>query len=76
MSTETQEMERPPERWEIEADAAYARGVDAGLRAWHGQWAPEDVRRLMARNERLKDEVRLARRAVRPVLPLSRLGVR
>ncbi len=58
-------MSDKPERWEIEADAAYARGVDAGLRAWHSQWTPEDVHRLMARNERLKDEVRLARRASR-----------
>lgn len=59
--------ERKPERWEVEADAAYSRGVDAGLRAWHEQWSSDVVHRVMARNERLKDEVRLARRAAKSV---------
>lgn len=56
-------MSGKPERWEIEADAAYARGVDAGLRAWHGNWSPEEVRRVMERNERLKLDVVEARAA-------------
>jgi hypothetical protein len=61
-----------PEKWEIEADAAYARGVNAGLRAWHGDWPPEAVHRVMARNERLLDDVRLARRERRLALSLAR----
>lgn len=62
-------MSNPPDRWEIEADAAFARGVDAGLRAWHGEWTPGEVQSLMARNERLKEEVRLARREARAATP-------
>lgn len=60
--------DQPAERWEIEADAAYARGVDAGLRAWHGNWPPDAVRSLMARNERLKADVVAARIARRKAL--------
>lgn len=62
-------MSGKPERWEIEADAAYARGVDAGLRAWHGDWSPEEVRRVMERNERLKLDVVEARAAARSPSP-------
>ena len=58
-------MSGKPERWEIEADAAYARGVRDGLRAWHEEWRPDTVRMLEARVAHLQDEVRLARRAVR-----------
>lgn len=67
------ETNRPTlEKWEIEADAAYARGVNLGLRAWREGWPPEVVHRVMAQNERLLDEVRLARRARRLALSLAR----
>ncbi len=58
-------MTSVPERWEIEADAAFARGVMLGLRAWNERWSAEEVERLRLSNERVLDDVRLARRAVR-----------
>lgn len=62
-------MSGKPERWEIEADAAFARGVTLGLRAWNEGWSAEEVERLRLSNERVLDDVRLARRSVRAATP-------